>query len=49
MIYINAILVMIIAFQIVKLYSEYKQMNQGRNTKKVRAIDIRPSASQLQP
>jgi hypothetical protein len=48
MVYINAILVLVIAFQVVKLTIEYKEMGQGRNTKKGRANTLRPGAQQLQ-
>ena len=47
MVYFNTILVLIIAFQIVKLYIEYKEMGQARSPKKGRAIDLRASTSQM--
>jgi hypothetical protein len=35
MIYLNATLVLIIAYQVTKLTMEYRQMGQARNTKKL--------------
>ena len=47
MVYFNTILVLIIAFQIVKLYIEHKEMGQTRNSKRVSPMNLRTSTSPM--
>lgn len=47
MVYVNIILVLIIAYLVTKLYMEHKEMRKSINTRKARAINLSSRASQL--
>jgi hypothetical protein len=53
MMYVNALLVLVIAYLVTKLTMEYKELGQGGNAKarnkKSRVGALRPSTNRLEP